>query len=117
MKTEDIVEGLNRHIEAKREENGIKTTGHLILHKEVEPHSSFRAYKIYKYTLWFVKDKKSHRVLTLQHSAKVLNGQEEDVIREINIIFSEMIFNWMHSSFYEKIIKGEYNGVSEDSNE
>ena len=34
MKTEDIVEGLNRHIEAKREESGIKTTGHLILHKE-----------------------------------------------------------------------------------
>ena len=65
MKAEDIIEGFNLHIEAKRKDRGIKTTGHLILQKEVMPHSSFKAYKIYKYTLWFAKRGKSYKVLVL----------------------------------------------------
>ena len=65
MKAEDIIEGLNLHIETKREDRGIKTTGHLILQKEIMPHSSFKAYKIYKYTLWFATRGKSYKVLVL----------------------------------------------------
>lgn len=114
MKAEDIIEGLNLHIETKRKDRGIKTTGHLVLQKEIKPHSSFKAYKIYKYTLWFTKRGKSYRVITVQHTAKVPDGQEENMLREMNIMLSNMIFNWIGSDFYEAVIKGEYNGVSED---
>ena len=113
MKTEDIIEGLNLHIEAKREDKGIKTTGHLVLQKEITPHSSFKAYKIYKYTLWFVKRGKSHKVMVLQHTAKVLDGQEESMNREMNIRLSNMIFDWIGSNFYKQVINGEYNGIKE----
>lgn len=116
MKTEDIIEGLNKHIETKRKDRGIKTTGHLVLQKEIMPHSSFKVYKIYKYTLWFTKRGKSYKVITVQHTAKVPDGQEENMLREMNIILSTLIFNWIGSDFYEVVIKGEYNGVSEDRN-
>lgn len=117
MKAEDIIEGFNLHIETKRKDRGIKTTGHLVLQKEIKPYSSFKAYKMYKYTLWFAKKGKSYEVMVLEHTAKVLDGQEENMLREMNIRLSALIFNWIGSYSYEAVIKGEYNGVSEDTNE
>lgn len=117
MRAEDIVEGLNRHIEDRRSERGIGNVGHMVLQKEIMPHSSFKVYKIYKYTLWFTKRSKSYRVITVQHIAKVPDGQEENMLREMNIMLSTLIFNWIGSSFYEEVIKGEYNGISENAYE
>lgn len=117
MKAEDIIEGLNKHIETRREERGIKTTGHLVLQKEIMPHSSFKAYKVFKYTLWFTNKGKSYRLITIQHTARVLDGQEEMLLREMDIMLSINIFNWIGSNFYEAVIKGEYNGISENINE
>ena len=113
MKAEDIIEGLNKHIEIRRGERGIENVGHMVLQKEIMPHSSFKAYKIYKYTLWFAKKGKSYEVMVLEHTAKVLDGQEENMNREMNIMLSNMIFNWIGSDFYEQVINGEYNGIKE----
>ena len=117
MKAEDIIEGLNKHIETRRSERGIKNIGHIVLQREIMSHSSFKVYKIYKYTLWFTKRGKSYEVMEIQHTAKVLDGQEENMLREMNTMLSTSIFNWIGSDFYEAVIKGEYNGVSEDNNE
>lgn len=117
MKAEDIIEGLNKHIEARRSERGIENVGHMVLQKEIMPHASFKVYKIYKYTLWFTKRGKSYKVMKVQHTAKVPDGQEENMLREMNIMLSTLIFNWIGSDFYEAVIKGEYNGVSENTNE
>lgn len=111
MKVEDIIEGLNLHIETKRKDRGIKTTGHLVLQKEIMPHSSFKAYKIYKHTLWFVKDGKSYKVIMIEHTEKVLDGQEESMNRKMNIMLSNMIFDWIGSDFYEAVIQGTYKGI------
>lgn len=113
MKLEDIIEGLNRHIETRREQEGIKATGHLVLQNEIIPHSSFKAYKIYKYTLWFTKKGKSYEVIVLRHTAKVLSGQEEYMNRELNIMFSELLFNWIRSDYYIEVINGTYKGAEE----
>ena len=113
MKAEDIIEGLNLHIETKRKDRGIKTTGHLVLQKEIKPHSLFKAYKMYKYTLWFAKKSKSYEVMMLEHTAKILDGQEENMNRRMNIMLSNVIFNWIGSDFYEQVINGEYNGIKE----
>lgn len=107
MKAEDIVEGLNRHIENKRTELDIDTSGHLILQKNVEQHSVFKAYKVYKYTLWYIKNRKKFQLLSTQITDKVLNGQEESIIKKIDIEFSFSIFNWIGSSLYNKVINGE----------
>ena len=113
MKAEDIIEGLNKHIETRRNERGIKNVGHIVLQREIIPHSSFKVYKTYKYTLWFTKRGKSYEVMEIQHTAKVLDGQEENMNREMNIMLSNMIFNWIGSDFYEQVINGEYNGIKE----
>lgn len=117
MKAEDIIEGLNKHIEIRRGERGIENVGHIVLQREIIPYSSFKVYKIYKYTLWFTKKGKSYRVIAAQHTAKVPDGQEENMLREMNIRLSTLIFNWIGSYSYEAVIKGEYNGVSENANE
>lgn len=113
MKAEDIIEGLNKHIEIRRGERGIENVGHIVLQREIIPHSSFKVYKIYKYTLWFTKRGKSYEVMKIQHTAKVPDGQEENMLREMNIMLSNTIFNWIGSDFYEQVINGEYNGIKE----
>lgn len=114
MKIEDIIEGLNQSIEDKRDALKIKTTGHLVLQKTINAHPTFKAYKEYEFTIWFVKNSKKYRVITLKETAKVLEGQEESIIRRMNVGLSRMIFNWINSNFYEQVIKGEYNGYIDE---
>ena len=114
MKAEDIIEGLNRSIEDKREAFKIKTTGHLVLQRTVKPHQTFKSYKEYESVVWFVKNDKKHRVITLKETAKVLDGQEESMIRRMNVELSRLIFNWVGSNFYEQVIKGEYNEYTDE---
>jgi hypothetical protein len=116
MKVEDIIEGLNRHIENKRRDLNIEVKGHIVLQKEININSSFKAYKNYRYTVWFTNGK-SYRLITVSQSARVLDGQEEFIERQMNTILCESIFDWIGSKYYDEVIKGEYNGVSEDRNE
>ena len=113
MKAEDIIEGLNQSIEDKRDALKIKATGHLVLQRTVTPHQTFKAYKEYKFVVWFVKDGKKYRVIRLTWTTKVLDGQEETMIRRMNVELSRLIFNWIGSDFYEQVINGEYNGIKE----
>lgn len=114
MKTEDIIEGLNRSIEDKREIFKIKTTGHLVLQKTVKPYQTIKAYKEYEFVIWFVKGEKRYRVITIKKTAKVIDGQEETIMREMNAELSRLIFNWIGCNFYEQVIKGEYNGYTDE---
>lgn len=113
MKAEDIIEGLNQSIEDKRDALKIKATGHLVLQRTVKPHQTFKAYKKYESIVWFVKGGKKYRIITVKETAKVLDGQEEIMIRRMNVELSRLIFNWIGSDFYEQVINGEYNGIKE----
>ena len=114
MKAEDIIEGLNRSIEDKRDALKIKTTGHLVLQRSVKPHQTFKAYKEYEFIIWFVKSGKKYRVITVKETAKVLDGQEDTIMREMNVKLSRLVFNWIGSNFYEQVIKGEYNEYTDE---
>lgn len=114
MKAEDIIEGLNKFIEDKRNILGIKTTGHLVLQRVIELHQIFKVYKKYKFVIWFIKNNKKHKVITIRKIARILNGQEETIIREMGVELSRLMFNWIGSDFYEQVIKGEYNGYIDE---
>lgn len=114
MEAEDIIEGLNRSIEDKRDALKIKTTGHLVLQRTVKPHQTFKAYKEYESVIWFVKGGKKYRVIGVKETAKVLDGQEEAMIRRMGIELGRLIFNWIGSNFYEQVVKGEYNGYIDE---
>lgn len=117
MRTEDIVEGLNRHIEDKRSKKSITSDGHLVLQRIVKTHPTFKAYKIYENILWFIKDGNKYRVITFNYTARVFEGYEGPIQNHINTELCRLIFNWMSTDSYEKVIKGEYNGISENTNE
>ena len=113
MKAEDIIEGLNQSIEDKRDALKIKATGHLVLQRTVKPHQTLKAYKQYESIAWLVKGGKKYRVITVKETAKIIDGQEETMIRRMNVELSRLIFNWIGSDFYEQVINGEYNGIKE----
>ena len=108
MKAEDIIEGLNRHIEEKRKGLGYSVKGHLILQKTNKPHPIMKAYKEYNYFLWFINNGKKHIVCQVSMTDRVLTGQEDVIIRKMNIELCKTIFSFIGSFMYDKIIKGEY---------
>lgn len=108
MKAEDIIEGLNSHIEDRRETDNISTRGHLVLQRVIVPNPAFKAYKSYEAILWFIKGNKKYRVITVKKTAKILEGQEEMINREMNIELSHLIFNWIGTENYKQVIMGDY---------
>lgn len=117
MKVEYIIEGLNKHIEDMRKIDNILTRGHLVLQRVITTNPTFKAYKSYEAILWFVKCNKKYRVVTTKYTAKAIDGHEELIEREVNTELCRLIFNWIGSNFYRQVIEGEYDGISENSNE
>lgn len=113
MKIEDIVDILNKYIEDKRRDNSILTSGHLVLQRIVTSHPTFKAYKSYELLLWFVKDRKKYKVLTIKEIAKVIDGQEDRIIRNISMQFCYLIFNLLNTDTYNEILTGIYKGKEE----
>lgn len=115
MRAEDIVEGLNKHIEDKRKLDSIPAKGHLVLQSTATTHPTFKVYKTCEATLWFIKDNRKHKILSVQHTDRVLNKQESNIERAVNIELCRVIFNWVGSNSYIQVINGEYRDYGSDN--
>ena len=111
MKAEDIIEGLNKHIEEKRKELNISTKGHLVLQKLITPSPTFKAYKFYEMILWFVKPGKKQQLFSISQTVKLIEGQEESVNRSMDILLSTELFDFIGTKEYEQVIQGEYETI------
>lgn len=107
MKAEEVIEALNRHAEIERDSN-IK--GHFILQRSTSVNSSFKAYKTYVFTVWYVHNEGSFRTLTISNSARVITGQEDEINRTMEIELCMQVYKFITSDFYQHIIKGDYSG-------
>lgn len=114
MITEDIIEGLNKHIEERRTSLNIKASGHLVIQRAIVPNTTFKAYKEYTATLWFVKGKKKYEVLQYKENIKMIEGQEDVVMRKINASLCRSIFSWIGSEHYNNVITGIYGRYSNE---
>lgn len=110
MTGEDIIQALNRNIESKRKQDKIEATGHLVLLRNITVNQSFKAYKTYESTVYFVSGRKTYKVLGCTLTAKVLEGQEERMKEDMDIHLINHIFNFIQTDYYNQIIKGEYYG-------
>lgn len=110
MRMEDMVEGLNRHIEGQRVIRNIITHGHLVFQLSITPHETIKAYKKYEAVVWFVKDKAKHRVVTATQTAKVIEGEDKHILRVLNIELSKTLFSFIGTEIYNQIIEGTYDG-------
>jgi hypothetical protein len=114
MRIEDMVEGLNKHIEAIRVQRKIITDGHLVFQLTIAPHETIKAYKKYEAIVWFVKGKNKYKVTTVKQVAKVVEGEDKYIMRVINIDLSKTLFSIINTKMFQEIIEGIYNG---DTNE
>ena len=110
MRIEDIIARLNKHIEEARVERGITHNSRLVLHKQIDTNPSFPAYKEFKAQVWFCYKGKSYRVFTISQSEKVLAGQEDRLWDTISTTLLDLIFNWIKSEGYNRVIEGTYEG-------
>jgi len=100
MKAEEIIEGLNQFLEKKRAFLKIEAKGFFVLQREIIPHPTFKAYKQYRNTLWYIKGSKRDKIIQVSATQKVVNtSSEEATLREVNI------------ALYTKLIELEYTGI------
>ena len=100
MNGEDIIQILNRNIESRRKQNKIEATGHLVLLRNITINQSFKAYKTYEATVYFVSKRKKYKVLDCSLTAKVLDGQEGRMKEDMDIHLLDNILNCIQTEYY-----------------
>lgn len=110
MRVEDVIEGLNRHIEYIRKTNNIDAKSHLVLKKVINTNPSFKAYKEYIYTVWNVSKEGKHEVSNFVLLERVISGQEETLNRKMAIGLCESLFAWIRTEDFNKVVMGENYG-------
>ena len=113
MQIEDLIEAFNLTISQYRKSNNIDNRSHVILQKNIEQNSTFRAYKTYVRTLWYVNGRNKYIILKVSHTDKVLDDQEEKIIRAVDMQLVVALFEFMDTEYYDQVRKGEYYGGAE----
>lgn len=111
MELEDIVEGLNRYVEGERNNKHIESCGHFVLQREIELHPTFKAYKSYKATVWWVIPRHKEKAITICNLQKVTTEvQEANLWKEIGIQLIIKVAELVSSSDFSKYINSnEYS--------
>ena len=108
MTLEEIVEVLNNNIELSRTAQQLDTNlGHLVLQKTVDVNPTFKSYKKFYLVVWFVRDKKKSKVLSVEKQTSY-STYDKDMI-ELDKEFIKHLFNLVgDNSIMDSIIYGNY---------
>lgn len=106
MEIKEAIEGLNKCIEDRRQNLGVKVKGHLVLQKTILPCSTYKAYKQYEAVLWYTDGKDKYTILKVSHIAKALTGQEDIIEKDGDIKLCLALFKLVDSELYNAIIQG-----------
>lgn len=109
MKIEDIISYFNKQLQEKRVSLNHTGKEHLVLQKQIFPHSTFKAYKTFKYILWYVGEVTSE-IKTFEVTDKVLEGSEDKILNRLNEDLIIWLFNLIQSNLYNLILRGNING-------
>ena len=113
MQIEDLIEAFNLTISQYRKLNNIDSKSHIVLQKNIEQNNTFKAYKTYIRTLWYVSGRNKYVILKVSHTDKVLDGQEEKIIRAVDMQLAVALFEFMDTEYYDQVRKGESHGRAE----
>ena len=113
MQIEDLIEAFNLTISQYRKLNNIDSKSHIVLQKNIEQNNTFKAYKTYIRTLWYVSGRNKYVILKVSHTDKVLEGQEDKIIRALDMQLAIALFEFMDTEYYDQVRKGEYYGGAE----
>ena len=113
MQIEDLIEAFNLTISQYRKLHNIDNKSHVVLQKNIEHNNTFKAYKTYVRTLWYVNGRNKYIIFKVSHTDKVLDGQEEKIIRAVDMQLAVALFEFMDTEYYDQVRKGEYYGGAE----
>ena len=113
MQIEDLIEAFNLTISQYRKLNNIDSKSHIVLQKNIEYNNTFKAYKTYVRTLWYVNGRNKDIIFKVSHTDKVLDGQEEKIIKAVDMQFTVALFEFIDTEYYDQIRRGEYYGGAE----
>ncbi len=116
MKTDAVIEGLNRSLCNLREYRNIKSTGHFVLVREKNIPSTFtKAIKEYISKLYFIKGKNTYLIIEKSYMGKATTeDQEDNCRREVDIMLIQDLFFLMNQvSVMDIIIDGKYEELQE----
>lgn len=107
-----IVETLNTKFECMQCKKGV----YFILHKEIECNSFSKAYKEYKWTLWYINNGEKLRVTTLSHTSRVVTEKEEsEMVKYMEELLLTFIFNLLLDyNNLTLMLNGRYKGTDTD---
>lgn len=108
MRSEDIVEGLNQQLKREREEKFKNVKGLFVLQRNVDINESFKVYKTFTATLWYVQNKKKYMIFQEVVTGRYLTGEEEKALRELNIKLIQGVLTFSKTEQWELIKRGEY---------
>ena len=113
MQIEDLIEAFNLTISQYRKSNNIDSKSHIVLQKNIEQNNTFKAYKTYVTTLWYVNGRNKYIILKVSHTDKVIDGQEQKMIKAVDMQFAVALFEFIDTEYYDQIRRGEYYGGAE----
>lgn len=119
MMIEEVVESLNKYIGDKRynKEDCATVTDHIVLHKLVIPAPTFKAYKVFEYTLWVIHGSTKYKLFTKKLTCKVPSGAEaaatehfevEFLIDLLKVVFDTKSKYYENKTVLEDIVYGKY---------
>lgn len=116
MALEEIIQALNTYIADKRNSLDIvpENKQHLVLHRVIETHSTFKSYKKYEITLWVISNKNKYKLFTISEQFNVNTSSQEEFYKYIETKFIITLLQTLlnkasnNRTVIEDIIYGEY---------
>lgn len=119
---EEFIKALNEYIRTERKNLNIDNTQHLVDHSVFKQDKTFKAFKTWEITLWYIDNNSKHRVLTVSQTGKATT--EEEIFKLRNKAESCFIQNLLqvllkgktstNNSVIEAIIYGRFSGNSDE---
>lgn len=80
--------------------------GVLVLHKTITP-KQIAAYKDVVFKLYYVLNKKKYLLIEYNSAFKILSDQEDKILKDVSLIFIDLIFNYVQGEEWLNIKEGK----------
>ena len=100
-----IIKGLNAYLNSRRLKLGISARGKFIIQKQIMTNETFKAYKEYIYTVWFVDRDYKQSLIEIHSTKKVINNNDDKVIEQLDIELIKKLIEFVQTETFSILIR------------